>query len=108
MKSQLESIVKDYNKYKKPNVVAKLLVIEKNIITVKFSGIKPDAFLEDFKTNVEEKTNSKLFIENIKRDNGNRIVEFSIQNERGPADEILDALSKYYEGAPPHKPEAED
>ena len=108
MKSQLESIIRGYNKQKRPDITAKLLGIEKNIITVRLSGMRPDSFLDDFKNNVEEKTQSRLFVEKIKRDNGNRVVEFSIREERGPADDILDVLSKYYEGAPAPKQGHED
>lgn len=108
MKSQLESIIRDYNKQKRPDITAKLLDVNKNLIIVHLSGKKPDSFLEDFKSNVEEKLHSRLLVEKIKRDNGNRIVEFSIQDEKGPADEILDKLSKYYEGSPPQKLEFED
>ncbi|MBI2232808.1 MAG: hypothetical protein HYU56_02725 [Candidatus Aenigmarchaeota archaeon] len=108
MKSQLESIIRGYNKQKRPDITAKLLGIEKNIITVRLSGMRPDSFLDDFKNSVEEKTQSRLFVEKIKKDDGNRIVKFSIREERGPADDILDVLSKYYEGAPAPKQGHED
>lgn len=108
MRSKLESVIRSYNRYRKPKVVARLLGVDNNIITVRFSGLRPEAFFDDFKSEVEEKTKSRLLVENIKRDDGNRIVKFSLHGEKGPADEILNVLSKYYEGTIPPKQGHED
>lgn len=108
MKSKLESIIRGYNREKKPDVVAKLVDFQNDIFTIHLSGLRPDAFFEDFKSELEEKTRSRLLVEGVEKDDGNRIVRFSMRSKRGPADEILDMLSKYYEGAPPPKLDFED
>jgi hypothetical protein len=107
MKSSLEALIRSYNS-RQHDVTAKLLGIENNIITVRFSGMRPETFLDDFKSELEQKTNSRLLVEKVQKDNGNRIVKFAVHEEKGPADDILEALSKYYEGAPPPKHDFED
>src|SRR3989338_3895923 len=108
MKSRLESIIRNYNRHRKPDVMTKLLDVTGRNVVVRFSGLRPETFFEDFRNELEEKTKSRFLVENIERDDGNRIVKFSIREERGPADDILDVLSKYYEGAPAPKQGHED
>lgn len=108
MKSRLESIIRNYNRYRKPDIAAKLLGVDGSNIIVRFSGLRPDAFLEDFRSELEERTRFRMLVENVKKDDGNRIVKFSMRDEKGPADDILDVLSKYYEGAPAPKQGHED
>lgn len=104
----LESLIKDYNRHRKPDVMAKLLSSDSNSITVRFSGLRPEDFLDDFRSEIAEKTRSKLLLEKMEKDNGNRVVRFSVRDEKGPADDILEAISKYYEGVPPPKAGRED
>lgn len=108
MKSDIETVIRVYNRFRKPDVAAKLLGIEDNAIVVRLSGMRPEAFLEDFKSELEQKTSSRLLVETISKDNGNRIVRFAVHSEKGPADDILEALSRYYEGAPAPKHDFED
>ena len=101
MKSAIEDLVRNHRS-------ARIVGMEKNFITVRFTGKQDEKFLENFKSELEERVNCRVLIEDMKKEKGGSVVRFSIHSDKGPADEILDRLSKYDEGAPPRKLADED
>lgn len=101
MKSDIEAFIASYNSRKKPEVSAALVEAGDSGFTVSFTGGE-DGVFEDFKAGLESAAQLRLLIEKVEKKRKTSLVKFTV-HERGPADDILKALSGYYEGTPPAK-----
>jgi len=108
MEDDVRVAIDSFNRFRRPNVEAKLLELENNTAIIEFLGGREqiDYYINYFKEKLESTTNSAVRIEAVEKD-GSCKVKFATnkaeKEEEDPIQKALRILGKYAEGAPPQK-----